>query len=92
MKIKRFSSISQKSLRKISDIRLGKEVSKGLSKKTLGFRDKMLKEANSLWTPRKYSSGKVQETKEAVLKRLGRAENNKLSESEFQKGISDIMK
>lgn len=92
MKIKRFSSIRQKGLRGISDVRLGKEIAKGLSKKTLEFRDKMLKEANSLWTPGKYSSGKVQETKEATLKRLGRAENGKLRESDFQKGISDIMK
>ena len=92
MKIKRFSSVKQKVLREIHDIKKGKDVAKGLSKKTLEFRDKMLKEANSLWTPGKYSSGKVQETKEAILKRLGRAENNKLSEPEFQNGISDIMK
>jgi hypothetical protein len=73
------------------DVSTGKRVAKGLKESTIKFRDKNLKEVNN-WISGKdrYSSPLVNNSWESTLKRLGRAENNKISDPEFQKTLMGL--
>lgn len=80
-----------KRLRDEFDISIGKRVVKGLKDSTVNFRDKNLKKVNNWISGKdKYSSPLVNNSRESTLKRIGRSENNKLSDSEFQKTLMGL--
>lgn len=80
-----------KRMRDKFDISTGKRVVKGLKESTIKFRDKNLMETNNWISGKdKYSSPLVDNSLESTLKRLGRAENNKLGDKEFQKTLMGL--
>ena len=84
--------ILRKQLRDNYTIGLGKERIKGQSSIQTKFLDDNLKEVNNWIKPGHYDSSKTEQTKEAILKRIGRAESTKLGDKEFRRTISRLMK
>lgn len=71
---------------------LAKKRIKGMKPKAVEFLNSNLKKVNEWSKPGHYSSDKVKNTREATLKRIGRAEATKMSDKEFAKEISRLMK
>jgi len=80
-------------LRNKYTLELGKKATKGMKPKAVEFWDSNLKGVNK-WRiePGHYNSPKVVESKEATLKRIGRAESTKLSDKEFIKEVQKLGK
>jgi hypothetical protein len=79
-------------LRNKYTLELGRKATKGMRKKQIKFLDSNLKSVNEWIKPGHYNSPKVVESKEATLKRIGRAESTKLSDKEFIKEIQKLNK
>ena len=79
-------------LRNKYTLELGKKATKGMRRKQIKFLDSNIKRVNEWFKPGHYNSPKVVESKEATLKRIGRAESTKLSDKEFIKEIQKLGK
>lgn len=71
---------------------LGEKKVKGKPQRQVDFLDQNYKKLNEWIKPGHYDSSKVIQTREATVKRIGRAEAGKATEEQLRKSLPKLMK